>query len=154
LGIESNSSEPVLILKELRGERVLPIWIGAAEAHSIALVLNDVKAERPLTHDLLKTTIDGLGARVLRVVINDLRNNTYFAQIHLDRDGSLVSIDARPSDSIALALRTRSPIFVAEDIMSPASGGTGDDRTSKDGLKKYLRAIDPEDFGKFHPRQE
>jgi hypothetical protein len=109
---------PVVILKEVGGDRILPIWIGQFEASAIAFALEGVEVERPLTHDLIKLILDGIGASVEKIVINDLRNNTFYARIILKVNHSLISIDARPSDSIALALRTKAPIFVAEDILT------------------------------------
>jgi len=109
---------PVVILKEIGGERILPIWIGQFEASAIAFVLEGVDVERPLTHDLIKLILDGIGATVEKIVINELRNNTFYARIILKIDQSLISVDARPSDSIALALRVKAPIFVVEDILT------------------------------------
>lgn len=153
LGVESNSSAPVVILKEVNGERVLPIWIGSAEAYAIAVGLHGLKVERPLTHDLLKATIDGLRARVMKVVISDLRENTYYAKVYLDRGGSTVCIDARPSDSIALALRAQVPIFVSNDIMGLEPSDKPDDRVTEETLGEHLRKMNPEEFGKFRPDQ-
>ncbi len=120
--LDESVKAPVVILKEKNGERILPIWIGQAEAVSIAYALEEIATERPLTHDLIKLIIDGFGAKLEKVVINDLRDNTYFARLIFKLDSSLISIDARPSDSIAIALRTNSPIFVARSVME--EGGT------------------------------
>ena len=117
LVLDETLGTPVVVLKEVDGERLVPIWIGPAEAHAITLALERVKPERPLTHDLLKAVLDGLGAEVLKIVINELKNNTFFARIVIRCDSQLLSVDARPSDSIALALRTGSPIYVAEDVI-------------------------------------
>lgn len=109
---------PVVILKEIEGERILPIWIGHPEASSIALALEGVKAERPLTHDLIINILKGLGVETIKIIINQLKENTFFARIILrTENGSLVSIDSRPSDSIALALRNGTKIFVADGIL-------------------------------------
>ncbi len=115
--IDESVKAPVVVLKEKGGERILPIWIGQAEAVSIAYALEEIATERPLTHDLIKLIIDGFGARLEKVVINDLKENTYFARLIFKIDSTIISIDARPSDSIAIALRTRSPIFVSEKVM-------------------------------------
>jgi len=109
---------PVVILKEIGGDRILPIWIGQFEASAIAFALEGVDVERPLTHDLIKLILDGIGATVEKIVINDLRNNTFYARIILKVNQSLISVDARPSDSIALALRVKAPIYVVEDILT------------------------------------
>ena len=156
LGFDKTTRTPVVLLKELDGERVLPIWIGPAEAEAIARALEGIKPDRPLTHDLMKSIIDGLKSKVTKVVITELKDNTFFAKIHLENpnfDGkgkSLTHIDARPSDSIALALRVDVPIFVAEEIF--ASSGTSmeiDEETKAEALKKYLENLKPEDFGKY-----
>ncbi len=115
--IDESVKAPVVVLKEKGGDRILPIWIGQAEAISIAYALEEIVTERPLTHDLIKLIIDGFGARLEKVVINDLKENTYFARLIFKMDSTIISIDARPSDSIAIALRTKTPIFVSEKVM-------------------------------------
>jgi hypothetical protein len=150
LGLDKNSDTPVVLLKEADGERVLPIWIGHAEASAIAIALEGIKVERPLTHDLMRAIIEGLKAKVTRIIINELKDNTFFAKIYIEKGKSIVNIDARPSDSIALALRTSVPIFVAQDILS--SSGTSmqvDDETRAKALKRFLANLNPEDFGKY-----
>lgn len=144
------TNTPVVLLKEINGDRVLPIWIGHAEASAIAMVLEGVKTERPLTHDLMKSIIVALHIKVTRIVISDLKENTFYAKIFLESDGSIFSIDARPSDSIALALRIKVPIFVADEIMQ--SSGTSlklDESTKAKVLRNYLKQLNPEDFGKY-----
>jgi bifunctional DNase/RNase len=120
--LDESVKAPVVVLKEKNGDRVLPIWIGQAEAISIAYAMEEIGTERPLTHDLIKLIIDGFGARLDKVVINDLKDNTYYARLIFKMDSTVISIDARPSDSIAIALRTKSPIFVAEKVLE--EGGT------------------------------
>ncbi len=115
--LDESVTAPVVVLREKHGKRILPIWIGQAEAISIAYALEEIATERPLTHDLIKLIIDGFGAKLEKVVINDLRDNTYFARLIFKINSSIISIDARPSDSIAIALRTKSPIFVAKSVM-------------------------------------
>lgn len=115
--VDERTHTPVVILREKTGERMLPIWIGPSEASSIMLELTGRKFQRPLTHDLLKTIIDGLQATVPKITIVELRDKTYFAKVFLQRDEEVFTIDARPSDCIALALRTQSPIFVAEELL-------------------------------------
>jgi len=140
------------LLKEKYGERTLPIWIGESEAIAIALSLEGFKPPRPLTHDLLKLVIDSFQGRVTKIEIVDFKHDTYFAKIYLESDGKLIGIDARPSDSIALALRTHSSLFVKDDIMS-AQGIVFEGDKSVDELKRHLRNIKPEDFGTFNLKQ-
>lgn len=112
---------PVVILKEVDGDRILPIWIGHPEATAIVYALEEIDIERPLTHDLLKTVIETFGGKVEKIVVNKLVSNTFYARIIVRKDSTLFSIDARPSDSIALALRTGAPIYVAEEVMGRSS---------------------------------
>ena len=163
LGLDSSTNSYVLVLQEREGERVLPIWIGQPEAESIVMHLHDLKRVRPLTHDLCKSVILGLGATLRRVSITRVEKNTYFAELQLHRGGSVVSIDARPSDGIALALRLAAPIFAAEALLTHAAfeGGEAPEESaapprasaelSADQLKEYLEHLRPEDFGKFTP---
>ncbi len=156
LGLDRNTNAPVVVLQEKDGQRVLPIWIGPAEASAIAMELAGVKFSRPLTHDLLKQVIVGLGGELRRVLITGVKENTYYAELHIHRDGDVVQVDARPSDSIALALRLKSPIFTNPELLdtSPVSSI---ERAAEEGpldaesLKTYLQNLDPEDFGKFMP---
>ncbi len=112
---------PVVILKEVDGDRILPIWIGHPEATAIVYALEEIDIERPLTHDLLKTVIETFGGKVEKIVVNKLVSNTFYARIIVRKDSTLFSIDARPSDSVALALRTGAPIYVAEEVMERSS---------------------------------
>ncbi|MGQ9665053.1 MAG: bifunctional nuclease family protein [bacterium] len=138
----------VVLLKEKFGERTLPIWIGDNEAMAIAMFLEGIKPARPLTHDLLKILLDALQGKVTKIVINDLKNETYFARIYIECDGKFISIDARPSDSIALALRTNANIFVEENIMDTNGLVLKGDSTEEE-LKNKLRGTKPEEFGKL-----
>lgn len=156
LGLDRATNTPVVILQERDGERVLPIWIGPAEASAIAMELAGVKFSRPLTHDLVKQIIVGLGGELKRVLITQVKENTYFAELHLHRGDQVVQIDARPSDSIAVALRLKAPIFTHEDLLEVTSVDTVEPMTpteemDADSLKAYLEKMDPEDFGKFKP---
>lgn len=174
LGLDGSSNTYVVILKEVDGDRMLPIWIGQPEAESILLEMNGVRKERPLTHDLCKNLIIGLGAELARVHITRVESRTYYAEMHLVRGGDLYQIDARPSDSIAVALRTGSPIFADEELLLEApveeEGDRGEedespveeielnlepsaepDQLSAEQLKAYLESLRPEDFGKFRP---
>jgi bifunctional DNase/RNase len=157
LGVERNTNTPIVVLQEREGDRMIPIYIGHAEANAIAMELADVKFERPLTHDLMQQVIVGLGAELNQVVLTRVEKSTYYAELHLRRDDHVIQIDARPSDSIAIALRLKAPIFAAEDLLTATSAEETitPDLTSEaldsDALKKYLENLDPEDFGKFTP---
>ena len=124
--------------------------IGRAEARAIAMELASQKFQRPLTHDLMKTVIQGLGAKIRKVCIEDLKNNTFYAKIFIEKDDEIVGIDARPSDSIALALRAKSPIFIAEELLreQPDTAEMSEDERAE-ALRRYLDELNPEDFGKF-----
>ena len=169
LGLDSASKTYVVILQEKEGERLLPIWIGQAEAESIVMQMNGIKRERPLTHDLCKSLIIGLGGTLRRVQITKVQKSTYYAELHVERDGRLVQVDARPSDSIAIALRLSAPIFAQESLLTtiettsdaddaespdpdelPLTPSSGDE-LSPEQLQAYLEKLRPEDFGKFTP---
>jgi bifunctional DNase/RNase len=150
LAIDERTHTPVVLLKEKTGTRMLPIWIGPSEASAIAIELTGRKFQRPLTHDLLRTVIEGLRASVPRIAIVDLREKTYFAKVYLQRDDEVLTIDARPSDCIALALRTGSPIFVREELLRDESGlDEMSSEKSMEDLQKQLEDMDPEEFGKL-----
>ena len=172
LGLDKVSNTPVVILREADGERMLPIWIGPGEASAIAMELAGIKFARPLTHDLLHTVLRGLGGELLRVVISRVVENTYYATLVLSRNGEMISVDARPSDSVALALRASAPIFADESLLAPTAfeiqesdfseeltfGDTAADpmqeqavKPEKEKLRDYLKRLDPEDFGRFNP---
>ncbi len=155
IGLDRNTNSPVVILRERGGARILPIWIGAAEANAIAMELKGVKAQRPLTHDLLKQIIVGLGGDLRRVVISSVKENTYFAELLIHRDDHVFQVDARPSDSIALALRLNAPIFTSDQLLDESGlqtdEPTPDPSLDADKLKEYLEKMDPQDFGKFNP---
>ena len=163
LGLDSTTQSYVLVLQEKGGARLLPIWIGQPEAESIVMQIHSIKRARPLTHDLCKNLILGLGGALRRVQITRVEKNTYYAELHINRGDSIVQIDARPSDSIAIALRLAAPIFAAETLLStidveeqgedapttPAAAGDAGE-LSADQLKEYLENLRPEDFGKFN----
>lgn len=155
LGLDRSTNTPVVVLREEDGERTLPIWIGAPEANAIALELQGVKPERPLTHDLMKQLVAGLGGELRRVLIAGLRENTYLAQLLIYRGGAVFEVDARPSDSIALALRMHAPIFSNEDLLdkSAKAGEATPPEPSgdPDALKRFLEKLDPQDLGRFQP---
>lgn len=146
LGIDLLSHDPVVILKDIEGKRFLPILIGPFEATAIALALEGTHIPRPLSHDLMKSIIEALNAKVLRIVIHDIHENTFYAKIVVESNGKNLEIDARPSDSIALALRTNAPIFVSERIVLEE---TVVDTKAEHDLKKFKKYIDnlkPGDF--------
>ncbi len=156
LGLDRNTNTPVVILQETSGARLLPIWIGPAEASAIAMEIAGIKFARPLTHDLLKQVIIGLGGELRKVIITRVQENTYFAELHIYRAENVIQVDARPSDSIAVALRLKAPIFTHPDLLDSQAAesiNTGPESGPLDSesLKNYLQNLDPEDFGKFTP---
>lgn len=155
LGLDRNSNTPVVVLKEEDGERTLPIWIGAPEANAIALEMQGVKPERPLSHDLMKLLVTGLGGELRRVVISGLRENTYVAELLIYRGGEVFEVDARPSDSIALALRMHAPIYSNDDLLDRSTSGAEppapEPASDPEALKRFLSQLDPEDLGRFQP---
>ncbi len=141
---------PIVILKETSGETVLPIWVGIYEANAIALEIEKVTTPRPMTHDLLKNMLVGLDARVHKVVVNELRDDTFFAIIWVERSGQIVSIDSRPSDALALALRVDCPIFVEDEVLkSSRQASAVSDRVSSEELRKWLENLGDEDLGRY-----
>ena len=150
LMVDPITNMPIVILKDKLGERVLSIWVGIFEANAIALQIENVATPRPMTHDLLRNMIADLDGSVDRIVVSDLKNNTFFAIIHLTVRGERIAVDARPSDAIALALRTRSPILVEESLIDNAKTV---DFTAEPGdnarLQKWLESLDPEELGKY-----
>lgn len=177
LGLDRSTNTPVVILQETDGERVLPIWIGPSEASAIAMQLAEMEFARPLTHDLLVSVVSGLGGDLRRIVITRVEESTYFAELLIHQNGEVISVDARPSDSIAVALRMDARIFADEDLLERASIEVAEDEETVPGqstesyhavsreadeesgpggmkadeLKEYLRKLNPEDFGRFTP---
>jgi uncharacterized protein len=175
LGLDRTSNTPVVILQEKEGSRVLPIWIGPGEASAIAMELAGMKFARPLTHDLFASVIRGFGGSLQRVLITKVVDNTYFAELVIRRGTDVISVDARPSDSIAIALRMEAPIFTNEEMLEntaieisdttedapelmmeggsgeAAEGGTSAGQLSPEELREHLRRMNPEDFGRFNP---
>lgn len=167
LGLDRTSNTPVVILQEKAGTRVLPIWIGPSEASAIAMELAGMKFSRPLTHDLFGSVISGLGGSLQRVLITRVVENTYFAELIIQRGAELFSIDARPSDSIAIALRLGATIYTSDELLDNNTieiaessefepPGDAEEERAEGGLraeelKEYLRRMNPEDFGRFTP---
>ena len=167
LGLDRSNNSYVVILREKEGERLLPIWIGQPEAESIVIEMTRLHRERPLTHDLCKTLITGLGGVLRRIQITKVENRTYYAELQILRDDRVISIDARPSDSIAIALRCEAPMFAQDSLLtalvfedSQEEGETWSspgarpeppsDEMTAEQLKSYLENLRPEDFGKFN----
>ena len=169
LGLDRSSENPVVILQEIGGTRVLPIWIGLGEASAIAMQLADMTFSRPLTHDLLVSVLKGLGGELKQVIIGRVEDNTYFAELLIRRGADLVTVDARPSDCIAVALRMNAGIHAEESLLEELSIEIAQDeaildpsdlplrkekssgRMNPEELKEHLRKLNPEDFGRFTP---
>jgi len=167
LTLDPLTNVPIVILREADGERSLPIWVGIFEAHAIAREIEEFQTPRPMTHDLIKNIISGVKGRVTRILVSDLRDNTFFAEILLAINGSEISIDSRPSDAIALALRMSAPIFVEEKVLEEAKSieftepeeGEGDEGEAEasekpldanpEDVKRWLENLKPDDFLKF-----
>ncbi len=150
LALDTDSKSPVVILATEDSNRVLPIWIGHFEAWAIAMELSHMKSKRPLTHDLMSILITELDARVVRVEVTELREQTFYAKICVETNDTVLEIDARPSDSIALALKTQAPIFVSAALFNiKREEGLPEKINDPQSLKERLRNINPEDFGKY-----
>jgi uncharacterized protein len=144
------TNTPIVILKDVGGDTVLPIWVGAYEAQAIALEMEKVSTPRPMTHDLIKNVLTGLETQVHKVVVTELREDTFFAVIWLERSGEVISIDSRPSDALALALRVDCPIFVDEGVLKNSKLAANlSERVSNDELRKWLEGLNDEDLGKY-----
>jgi bifunctional DNase/RNase len=150
LMVDPVTNVPIILLRDAEGKKVLPIWVGIFEANAIALQIENVTPPRPMTHDLLRNVITDLKASVQKVVVSDLKDNTFYALIYLEVNGGSVAVDARPSDAIALALRARCPIFADDSVIE---GAENRDQTSEkpdmDRLQKWLESLDPNDLGKY-----
>jgi bifunctional DNase/RNase len=167
LGLDRTNNHPVVILQESQGDRILPIWIGPGEASAIAMQLAEWSFSRPLTHDLLVSVLNGLGGSLERVIITRVVENTYYAELIIRRDSEVISVDARPSDSIAVALRMEARIFAQDSLLErgsveiaeeesvsvdPEERDEAEDAGGKaEDLKEYLKKLNPEDFGRFTP---
>jgi len=147
--IDPVSQMPIVILKNSSEDRVLPIWVGVFEANAIAMQLEKILSPRPMTHDLLCSTIEQLGGSIERIVITDLRDATFYAILHLDLKGKKFEVDARPSDAMALALRCDAPIFVEESVLEKSSKPGDTDSMEPDRLRRWLETVDPEELGQY-----
>ena len=139
---------PIVLLRDPSSDRVLPIWVGPVEANAIALQVENVQAPRPMTHDLLRNVLAELGATLTRVVITDLHDNTFYAYLELKRGGEVLFVDARPSDALALSIRTRAPVFVDTRVLDQAkSVDVSSDNADRERLQRWLESLDPDDLG-------
>ncbi len=141
---------PIVILKDISGNSVLPIWVGIYEANAIALEIEKVPTQRPMTHDLIKSLLLGLGTGIKKVVVNELKEDTFYALIWLERDGEMISVDSRPSDALALALRLDCPIFVEDTVLKSSKvTGSFSDKVNNDELRRWLEGLNDEDLGRY-----
>jgi bifunctional DNase/RNase len=149
LVMDPASNMPIVILKDAAGDAVLPIWVGLYEAQAIALEIEKAATTRPMTHDLLRNLVFGLNAQVERVVVSELRNETFYAVIWMRQSGEPVTLDARPSDAIALALRCDCPIYVSEEVLRVAKLAPNATDTSPEELRRWLEGLNDEDMGRY-----
>ncbi len=151
LMMDPNTNMPIVILKDVASEVVLPIWVGIYEANAIAVEIEKVRAPRPLTHDLLKRLIESMNARLEKIVISTLKDDTFYSVLWMKQAGEWVTLDARPSDAIALALRMDCPIYVSESLLAVArvNAENAEGTMSAEHLKKWLEGLNDEDLGKY-----
>ena len=150
LVVDPISKMPIVVLEDFNNERMLPIWIGVFEANAIALKIENISTPRPMTHDLVKTLLDKLSISIDKIVVNDVRDNTFYALIHCRYKDQIFTIDSRPSDAIALSLRVNAPIFVDEEVVKKAHSLKFDDNLEdSEKLKKWLENLKPENLGKY-----
>jgi len=146
------TNSPIVVLQDTNSDTLLPIWVGIFEANAIALQIEKVDTPRPMTHDLMKGLLNHLNAQVTKIVVTELKDNTFYALIFLNVGGKTITVDSRPSDAIALALRTDSPIYVTDDVLAKSSSTTSlapSDRSSPEDIKQWLENLNPEDLGKY-----
>ncbi|HZR66673.1 MAG TPA: bifunctional nuclease family protein [Terriglobales bacterium] len=143
------TNTPIVILKDSGSDTVLPIWVGVYEANAIALEIEKVSTPRPMTHDLIKNVLTGLEAHVHKVVVTELKEDTFYAVIWMERDGHIISVDSRPSDALALALRVDCPIFVEEEVLKTSKKAAASSETSSEELRKWLEGLNDEDLGRY-----
>jgi bifunctional DNase/RNase len=147
------TNSPIVVLQDTTSDTLLPIWVGIFEANAIALQIEKVDTPRPMTHDLIKGLLNHLDAQVTKIVVTELRDNTFYALIFLDVAGKTITVDSRPSDAIALALRTDSPIFVTDEVISKSASTSATtlsaDRSTPEEIRQWLENLNPEDLGKY-----
>ncbi len=150
LMMDPMTNMPIVVLKDLNGDSVLPIWVGIYEANAIALEIEKVTTPRPMTHDLIKVLLMGLDTSIKKVVVSELKEDTFYALIWLERDGKLISVDSRPSDALALALRHDCPIYVEEKVLqSSRNSGNVSEKVNNEELRKWLENLNDEDLGRY-----
>ena len=148
LMIDPVTNMPIVILRDEDGQRTLPIWVGPVEANAIALQIENVAPPRPMTHDLLKNLLEDLGGRLVRVIISDLKDSTFYAYLEVDRAGERLFVDSRPSDALALSIRTKAPVFVETQVLDRArSVDVSSDEADRERLQRWLESLDPDDLG-------
>jgi bifunctional DNase/RNase len=141
---------PIVILKDVNGNQILPIWVGVYEANAIALEIEKVSTPRPMTHDLIKTLLLGLDTGMKKVVVSELKDDTFYAIIWLERNGEIISVDSRPSDALALALRLDCPIYVEESVLkSSKTAASVSDKVNNEELRRWLEGLNDEDLGRY-----
>jgi uncharacterized protein len=147
------TNSPIVVLQDTTSETLLPIWVGIFEANAIALQIEKVDTPRPMTHDLIKGMLNHLDARVSKIVVTELRDNTFYAMIFLEVAGRTITVDSRPSDAIALALRTDSPIFVTDEVITKSASTSpttlSADRSTPEEIRQWLENLNPDDLGKY-----
>jgi bifunctional DNase/RNase len=150
LMVDPSTNAPIVILKDVQGDTVLPIWVGLYEANAIALEVEKATTPRPMTHDLLKNVVQGLNASLQRVVVTELKDDTFYAVLWLEQDGETVTIDCRPSDALALALRADCPIYVNEEVLRVAKVIPNPaDQATQEELRRWLENLNDEDLGRY-----
>jgi len=150
LMVDPVTNTPIVILRDTSGNSILPIWVGVYEANAIALEIEKVTTPRPMTHDLIKNLLTGVEAKVHKVVVSELKDETFYAVIWLEQNGELISIDSRPSDALALALRLDCPIYVEEQVLqSSRSAANISDKVTNEELKRWLEGLNDEDLGRY-----
>jgi bifunctional DNase/RNase len=149
LMLDPVTNTPIVILKDSGSDTVLPIWVGVYEANAIALEIEKVSTPRPMTHDLIKNVLTGLDTHVHKIVVTELKEDTFYAVIWMERDGRVISVDSRPSDALALALRVDCPIFVEEEVLKTSKKAAGASEATSEELRKWLDGLNDEDLGRY-----
>ena len=150
LMVDPVTNMPIVILKDVNGASVLPIWVGMYEANAIALEIEKVTTPRPMTHDLIKSLLAGLSTGMKKVVVSELKDDTFYAVIWLERDGEIISVDSRPSDALALALRLDCPIYVEEAVLkSSKMTSSVSDKVNQEEMRRWLEGLNDEDLGRY-----
>jgi bifunctional DNase/RNase len=150
LMLDPVTNMPIVVLKEAEGASILPIWVGSYEANAIAIEIEKVQTPRPMTHDLIKNILVGIRATLQRVVVSELKDDTFYAIVWLNMDGRLISVDSRPSDALALALRMDSPIYVEEEVLKTSKAAMlTSDKFKDENLRRWLENLSEEDLGKY-----